>query len=92
MSKHKNVRENLLSLLKAFPNLVENYNALLVHYWLVFDRATNMEAIQRATPAETITRNLRALVSQGLINLPLRVIESRKEKEVEFRTEFSNVI
>lgn len=92
MVNHKNVRENLVDMLRAFPSLGENYNALCGHYWAVFDGATTIDTIAKATPAETITRNFRKLVEYGMVQLPARVAEARQEKAREFKTEFKSLV
>jgi hypothetical protein len=92
MKNHKNVRQNLLDLLKSFPSLAENYNNLCSHYWAIYDGATTVDTVAKSTPAETITRNFRKLVSNGLVAVPQRVIGARKERSVEFRSEFKNLL
>lgn len=89
MKNNKNVRSNILELVKVFPHLVENYNALVSYYWVVFDNVRNVEDIIHATPAETITRELRFLVNLGMVAVPERVKKARKERERVFRSEFA---
>lgn len=93
MSKrHKSVQENIMKLLQTFPNLGENYNTLVSFYWVLFDGISDLNDLYRATPAETITRNFRHLVNIGKIEVPERIKKMRKEKEVEFKSEFSALV
>lgn len=89
---HRRVRANLLELLKIRPDLAENYNQLLGYYWVLFDDVREVSEIGKATPAETITRNLRRLVQCGEVKIPQRVLASRKEKRLEFQHEFKHLV
>lgn len=91
MARNNAVRQNVLELVGIFPTLKENYNDLALHYWVIYDNCRDMHDIAKATPAETITRNLRKLVELGLVELPERVANARREKEREFKTEFSSL-
>lgn len=68
MKKHNTVAENLMTLLEIKPSLVKDKNALLEHYWFVFDEVHTVADIIKATPAETILRSCRKLVSNGFVN------------------------
>lgn len=87
--KGKSIKANILEMLEVYPHLAENYNALCGVYWYMFDNARSVLELSKVTPAETITRHVRKLVSEGLIDIPERVKLARMEKEMEFRTEFS---
>lgn len=84
--------ENVLELVKVFPHVVENYNSLVSYYWEVFDGITTLDDCVKATPAESITRNFRRLVANGMIQLPQHIQEIRKEKEREYRSEFAALV
>jgi hypothetical protein len=92
MTDHKNVKRNLLDMLKAFPSLAENYNDLCAHYWVVYDNATSVEAVSAATSAETITRNFRKLVELGMVKVPERTLKARQEKVREYKSEFKALV
>lgn len=84
-----NIRKNIVEMVKAFPEVKENYNELVATYWVLYDNVKEMSDIRKATPAETITRQFRKLVELREITPPSRVLEARQEKAREFRTEFS---
>lgn len=86
-----NVSKNLLELLQAYPQLKENYNELVVHYWVIFDGVRKLEDIYRATPSETITRCFRDLVMQKKVTPSQKTLERRKERQLEFRHEFASL-
>lgn len=92
MVDHKNVRANLLNMMKSFPSLGENYNNLCAHYWAMYDGATTVDTVAKATPAESITRNFRKLVELGMVKLPERAEMARREKTREFKTEFKALV
>jgi hypothetical protein len=92
LKDHKNVRENILTLSKLFPVVTDNYNLLLYHYWVIFDGATTIDAIGKATPAESITRNFRKLVEIGLITPTKETLEKRAEAEKEYRNDFAKLV
>lgn len=89
LTNHKNVRKNVLELVKNFPETAENYNQLAYYYWVLYDNCKDFADIRYCTPVETITRHLRRLVYEGAVEPPERVLKARKAKELEFRTEFS---
>ena len=91
ITDHKNVRENLLALVKLFPAIKDNYNLMLYHYWAIYDSATSIDAIGKATPAETITRNFRKLVEVGLVTPSEETLAKRKAAEKSFTNEFSHM-
>lgn len=85
--RQKVVRDNILELLQVYPELRENYNTLVTHYWIFYDGVTQLTNVKHATPAESITRQFRKLVSLGVIDVPKETKQARKEKEVEYREE-----
>jgi hypothetical protein len=89
VKNHKNIRKNLLELVTAFPNLLFDRNELLRYYWTIYDSATNVDVLSRATSAESITRSLRRLAQLGLVNLPNR--EKMAERQREFEHEFASL-
>lgn len=88
----KTVTKNVLQLTKLYPETIENYNILIANYWSIFDKVRTVDDIKNATPAESITRSFRMLVSKGLIQVPEEVKEVRKEQEKIYKTEFSVMI
>ena len=92
MTNFKNVKQNVFELVKAFPSLKENYNSLLVHYWAIYDNATTIEAIVKATPAESITRALRKIVEIGLVDVPEKTKQARAEAQKSYKSEFSSMV
>lgn len=89
MKNHQNIRKNLVDLVKHFPHLKENYSALVGYYWTIYDNADTLQDFEKATPCESITRNFRELVRLGLIPMPDRVKEARKDAQISYATEFS---
>jgi hypothetical protein len=87
VENHKNVRRNLLELVKVFPQLLLNRNELVSYYWTIYDHATTPEMVAKATPTESITRNLRRLAEMGQISLPNRTKMAAKQRE--YAHEFS---
>lgn len=93
MHGNSNVRKNLLELVNVIPQLVEfNYNQIVATYWLLIDNINDLGEVANVTPVETITRNFRRLVQDGLIVIPEHIRENRKKKEQQFRSEFSNLV
>ncbi|MEK5060892.1 MULTISPECIES: hypothetical protein [unclassified Paenibacillus] len=89
VAQYFNIRKNIIEMVKAFPEVKENYNDLVASYWVLYDNVKEMAEIRKATPAETITRQFRKLVELREITPPARVLEARQEKAREYRTEFS---
>jgi len=85
----KTISKNVLQLTKLYPEAVENYNTLISLYWNLIDGVRVVDDIKNATPAESITRAFRMLVSKGLIQVPEKVKEARKEQEKLYKSEFS---
>lgn len=89
MAHLKNVKKNVRSLVEVYPHLVNrNYNELIRYYWIIFDGVTNIDYLARATPAESITRNFRELVREGVIELSEESKKARKQTEYEYYKEF----
>jgi len=86
-----NIRENLLNLVKMFPEVKDNYNMLLYYYWRIFDHATTPDKIAKATPAESITRIFRKLVESCDVTLSEETLNKRKKAEVEFKSDFAHM-
>ncbi|ATO48544.1 hypothetical protein P4V86_03270 [Brevibacillus laterosporus] len=89
VSQFFNIRKNIIEMVKAFPEVKENYNELISTYWVLYDNLKDISEICKSTPAETITRQFRKLVELGEVTPPVRVLEARQEKAREFRTEFT---
>lgn len=87
-----NIRENLLNLVKMFPEVKDNYNMLLYYYWRIFDNAITPDEIAKATPAESITRSFRKLVESCDVTLSEETLNKRKKAEVEFRSDFAHML
>lgn len=83
--RHNLVRENVIELLSVYPELKENYNMLITYYWSLYDGVRSFSDVKFATPAESITRQFRKLVSLGIISVPEGTKQARKELEKEFR-------
>lgn len=86
---HKNIRENLIRLFTLFNP--KSYNEAVLYYWIIYDNVKDIKDIAKATPAESITRNIRKLVETGLINPPENLIINRQEIEKEYKIEFSQL-
>jgi predicted MarR family transcription regulator len=71
------VIDRVLKLVTLFPELSDNYNRLVIHYWAHYDNVTNFSDVATATSAESITRALRKLVSDKLITLKPATAEHR---------------
>lgn len=89
--KIKGVLKNVLELSKLFPESITNYNNLIIKYWVMYDNVKNFDCVENATPCETITRALRKLVENGLIEIPGKVKKMKEKNREFFRTEFSNI-
>lgn len=92
MKDSKNICKNVVSLCTAFPQVKTNYNELLKFYWIIYDHIMSVRDIPKATPAESITRTFRRLVKSGVITIPEKDAQARKEKEKEYRSEFSLIL
>lgn len=90
-SRHYTVAENIKLLVQTFPYIAENYNQLHYFYWFYIDGARKLKDIVECTPAETIRRNFQRLVQKGEVQVPERVKKLRREKEEEYRYEFSKL-
>lgn len=86
------VKANIMRLTRVMPETVGNYNTLCSAYWALFDGVNSLDDISQATPAETITRAFRSLVSGGHIAVPEDVRERRKEAQKVFKTEFASLV
>jgi hypothetical protein len=71
------VIERVLQLVTLFPELGDNYNRLVIHYWAHYDNVTNFSEVANATSAESITRAFRKLVSDKVITLKPATAEHR---------------
>lgn len=91
MINHNNIKKNVHELVKMFPHLVDNYNSLVGYYWVMYDHVATAEDYGKATPAESITRNFRLLVSSGQVQLTTKSKNSREEKQKEFKHEFAAI-
>lgn len=92
MAKKAAVARNVKELATVFPEVKRDYNTLVLYYWTIFDGVNDVEAIHEATPLSTITRAFRRLVAVGEIEMPDELRKIKKEKEREFRQEFSSLI
>lgn len=79
------VRSNVLELLQVYPELKENYNMLVTYYWTFYDGVSRLTDVKHATPAESITRQFRKLVSSGVIDVPCKTKQVRREMEKVYR-------
>jgi hypothetical protein len=84
------LKENVLELVKTYPDAIVNYNSLYYNYWLRFDKVNKFGDIIEATSCESIGRAFRFLVAQGKINVPKYKRQERKDAEEEFREEYGN--
>jgi hypothetical protein len=82
-------KSNVLELSKTNPEVLTNYNSLLLNYWLRYDNIRNMSDIAEATSSETIGRAFRFLVSEGLIKVPRFKAKQRAEAFEDFKEEYS---
>jgi hypothetical protein len=73
MRKSSNVSKNLLRLVEAMPHIKGDYNAIVMHYWSLFDNEfisngkVSFNDVSKLTPVETISRYYRRLVASGLV-------------------------
>lgn len=88
--RQKVVRDNILELLQVYPELKDNYNMLVTYYWVFYDGVNHLTNVKHATPAESITRQFRKLVSSGVIDIPKETKQARQEKEKEYREEMKS--
>lgn len=78
------IRDNLLKLVTENPELIKNRNSLIANYWVNCDNATSLFRVSECTPAESITREFRNLVTMGLVVLEVDVKEALTEKQSEY--------
>ncbi|WP_145052609.1 hypothetical protein [Paenibacillus xylanexedens] len=78
------IKQNVLQLVTAMPNLIENENELLHAYWVLFDDIQVPQDILKATPAGTISRRLRELQGEGKALRPQKQTEPAPEIVSEF--------
>jgi hypothetical protein len=91
MVNHSNISKNILELVKVFPEVKTNYNALIMYYWTMFDNATTISTITNCTPTESITRAFRKLVEFGLIHVP-EVTKAKREAAAKvYKNDFSSL-
>lgn len=88
---HKNVRKNILELVKIYPGVKTSYNKLVMHYWLIFDGVKTMKDVSSATPVESINRAFRKLVEVGQIILPADEVERRRAAEKIYKYDFTQL-
>lgn len=60
----RKVAKNVRYLLEAVPRTKADYNLLIAFYWMLFDEIEKVEDVPRATPAETIMRARRKIISK----------------------------
>ena len=91
MVNHNNISKNILEIVKVFPEVVTNYNALVMYYWAMYDNATTLSTIVNCTSPESITRAFRKLVEYGLIIVPQDTKAKREAAAKNYRNDFSSL-
>jgi hypothetical protein len=86
MRNQNNIAKNIMELLRHFPEIKNDKNSIIGHYWVMFDDVSALSDYSKATPAESITRIYRNLVSNGYI-----AIERPEPEEIKFNSEFSDI-
>lgn len=81
MKKPAIIKHNLRLLAKSEPEVKDNYNLLVVRYWMKFELASVLEDVVDCTPAESITRAFRSLVHAGEIELTEEIKKIRRREE-----------
>lgn len=92
MSKNKQMSENILSLVAAYPHIKDNYNLLITYYWKYVEEANDFNGVDSLSSAESITRKFRQLVKNGAIHLSDKSKRIRADKEIEYRNTYSRKI
>jgi hypothetical protein len=82
------IADNVLNLVKGYPEAVRSNMALVYTYWCIYDNVTAISDVLTATPGESITRAFRKLVSDGRIVLPEDIKKSRMGLERRYRDAF----
>jgi hypothetical protein len=85
-------RQNVKMLVDEFPNLTKNRNELILNYWILFDGVNDLNDIPYVTPAESIAREFRNLVTQGSIVLNIEVQQALEEKRNEYYNTYTGGI
>lgn len=85
------IKQRILALAKAKPEVIDNQNDLIMSYWAVFDRIVKFSDIPYATKAETIIRQFRSLSDTGQLTA-LRPRKNKPEKELKFKHEFESLL
>lgn len=83
--KQTKVQHNVAVLVKRYPELKNNYNALVTMYWREVEKAQTFDDLATCTKAESITRAFRKLVEGGEIQVDGKVQQMRMDLEEEFR-------
>lgn len=89
-----NIRNKLSELCKNNPDIVTDERRILLEYWRTFD---NLDAVlgdklpdflswwNRATLPETLSRALRSLKAEGIVEIPLEAERHRQERDHELQ-------
>lgn len=80
MENHMNIKKNIVALLSMFPSIKGNRNEIVSYYWVIYDNVTTPDQIAKATPAESILRNVRRLAETRHIELPPTTTVEKKER------------
>jgi hypothetical protein len=92
MRMKTSTRQNVQTLVNEFPNLTKNRNELILNYWILFDGVKELNDIPYVTPAESIAREFRNLVTQGSIILEVEVQQALEEKRNEYYNTYTGGI
>ena len=77
-------QQNVLEVIKRFPESVNDDAKLISSYWVLFDNWTGGTDLSKCTRPETITRRRRELYNMGLISYS---DESDKRREEAYANE-----
>jgi hypothetical protein len=86
---NSSIRQRILTLTKARPDVLSNYNLLIVSYWIVYDKVNRLADIRKATPAESIRREFQKLAEEGTIQVPRRMQKEQQENVRGFQSELT---
>lgn len=85
--KDNSILENVKNILDKFPNTRGDDKLLIVAYWKYIDKlyALDMNFVNKATPAESITRARRLIQANGEYLASEEVRNARKKREETFK-------
>lgn len=83
------IRQNLLLLVESTPDVKKSRNLLITEYWKQFDGAESLDDSPNCIAAESIVREFRRMIEDGVVKVDKQSKKVLKEKEAEYRATYS---